>query len=126
MQVSFIDFIVHPLWETWAELVYPTGQNILDYLEENRDYYQPHMQGTSPAHVAASTENKPVEKSKSNVGESKDHRSQNEDINGNRLEETKSNKNQGFNSNNNPRINFEEEIHQEIIENDDEANISKQ
>jgi cAMP-specific phosphodiesterase 4 len=39
-QVGFIDYIVHPLWETWAELVYPDCQEILDTLEENREYYQ--------------------------------------------------------------------------------------
>lgn len=39
-QVGFIDYIVHPLWETWSELVYPDTQEILDALEENRDWYQ--------------------------------------------------------------------------------------
>ncbi|XP_037920812.1 cAMP-specific 3',5'-cyclic phosphodiesterase isoform X4 [Hermetia illucens] len=39
-QVGFIDYIVHPLWETWADLVHPDAQEILDTLEENRDYYQ--------------------------------------------------------------------------------------
>jgi cAMP-specific phosphodiesterase 4 len=39
-QVSFIDYIVHPLWETWADLVHPDAQEILDTLEENRDWYQ--------------------------------------------------------------------------------------
>jgi len=38
-QVGFIDYIVHPLWETWADLVHPDAQDILDTLEENRDYY---------------------------------------------------------------------------------------
>ncbi|GFO10918.1 CAMP-specific 3',5'-cyclic phosphodiesterase 4c [Plakobranchus ocellatus] len=38
-QVGFIDYIVHPLWETWADLVYPDAQDILDTLEENRDWY---------------------------------------------------------------------------------------
>ena len=33
-------FIVHPLWETWADLVHPDAQDILDTLEENRDWYQ--------------------------------------------------------------------------------------
>ena len=40
IQVGFIDFIVHPLWETWADLVYPDAQEILDTLEENREWYQ--------------------------------------------------------------------------------------
>ncbi|XP_014680940.1 PREDICTED: cAMP-specific 3',5'-cyclic phosphodiesterase, isoforms N/G-like [Priapulus caudatus] len=39
-QVGFIDYIVHPLWETWADLVYPDAQEMLDQLEENRDWYQ--------------------------------------------------------------------------------------
>eukprot|EP00057_Strongylocentrotus_purpuratus_P022796 XP_011677270.1 PREDICTED: cAMP-specific 3',5'-cyclic phosphodiesterase 4C isoform X4 [Strongylocentrotus purpuratus] len=39
-QVGFIDFILHPLWETWADLVYPDAQEILDHLEENRNWYQ--------------------------------------------------------------------------------------
>jgi len=38
-QVGFIDYIVHPLFETWAELVYPDAQEILDQLEDNRQYY---------------------------------------------------------------------------------------
>ena len=40
LQVGFIDYIVHPLWETWADLVQPDAQDILDTLEENRDWYQ--------------------------------------------------------------------------------------
>ncbi|MEQ2183832.1 hypothetical protein GOODEAATRI_002003 [Goodea atripinnis] len=39
-QVGFIDFIVHPLWETWADLVHPDAQDILDILEDNRNWYQ--------------------------------------------------------------------------------------
>ncbi|XP_073973528.1 phosphodiesterase dunce isoform X3 [Rhodnius prolixus] len=39
-QVGFIDYIVHPLWETWADLVHPDAQDILDMLEQNRDWYQ--------------------------------------------------------------------------------------
>ncbi|KAF6198387.1 hypothetical protein GE061_008135, partial [Apolygus lucorum] len=39
-QVGFIDYIVHPLWETWADLVHPDAQDILDTLEQNRDWYQ--------------------------------------------------------------------------------------
>ncbi|KAI6216518.1 Phosphodiesterase [Aphelenchoides fujianensis] len=38
-QVGFIDYIVHPLFETWAELVYPDAQEILDQLEDNRQWY---------------------------------------------------------------------------------------
>lgn len=39
-QVGFIDYIVHPLWETWADLVHPYCQEILDALEDNRAWYQ--------------------------------------------------------------------------------------
>ncbi|XP_043940500.1 cAMP-specific 3',5'-cyclic phosphodiesterase 4A isoform X1 [Protopterus annectens] len=39
-QVGFIDYIVHPLWETWSDLVHPDAQEILDTLEDNRDWYQ--------------------------------------------------------------------------------------
>ncbi|XP_029706401.1 cAMP-specific 3',5'-cyclic phosphodiesterase 4C-like [Takifugu rubripes] len=38
-QVGFIDYIVHPLWETWADLVHPDAQELLDTLEENRNWY---------------------------------------------------------------------------------------
>ena len=38
-QVGFIDYIVHPLWETWADLVYPDSQQILETLENNRQWY---------------------------------------------------------------------------------------
>lgn len=40
IQVGFIDYIVHPLWETWADLVHPDAQDILDTLEDNRNWYQ--------------------------------------------------------------------------------------
>ncbi|XP_072420587.1 3',5'-cyclic-AMP phosphodiesterase 4B-like isoform X3 [Chiloscyllium punctatum] len=39
-QVGFIDYIVHPLWETWGDLVHPDAQDILDTLEDNRYWYQ--------------------------------------------------------------------------------------
>lgn len=38
--MGFIDYIVHPLWETWADLVHPDAQDILDTLEDNREFYQ--------------------------------------------------------------------------------------
>jgi len=37
--VSFIDYVVHPLWETWVDLVYPDCQHILDILDDNRQWY---------------------------------------------------------------------------------------
>jgi len=39
VQVGFIDFIVHPLWETWADLVHPFCAELLDELEDNRVWY---------------------------------------------------------------------------------------
>ncbi|XP_068775867.1 3',5'-cyclic-AMP phosphodiesterase 4C isoform X1 [Struthio camelus] len=50
-QVGFIDFIAHPLWETWADLVHPDAQEILDTLEDNREWYQsmiPHSPSPPP------------------------------------------------------------------------------
>lgn len=38
--MGFIDYVVHPLWETWADLVHPDAQDILDTLEDNREWYQ--------------------------------------------------------------------------------------
>ena len=35
-QVGFISFIVQPLWETWAELVFPDINYILDILKNNK------------------------------------------------------------------------------------------
>nr|XP_022917603.1 cAMP-specific 3',5'-cyclic phosphodiesterase isoform X3 [Onthophagus taurus] len=51
-QVGFIDYIVHPLWETWADLVHPDAQDILDTLEENRDWYQSMIPPSPPAEEA--------------------------------------------------------------------------
>ena len=39
-KVGFIDYIVHPLWETWADLVFPDAQPIIENLELNREFYQ--------------------------------------------------------------------------------------
>ncbi|XP_050533055.1 cAMP-specific 3',5'-cyclic phosphodiesterase isoform X3 [Daktulosphaira vitifoliae] len=52
-QVGFIDYIVHPLWETWADLVHPDAQEILDTLEENRDWYQSMIPPSPPATESA-------------------------------------------------------------------------
>ncbi|XP_050435645.1 cAMP-specific 3',5'-cyclic phosphodiesterase isoform X4 [Adelges cooleyi] len=52
-QVGFIDYIVHPLWETWADLVHPDAQDILDTLEENRDWYQSMIPPSPPATESA-------------------------------------------------------------------------
>ena len=55
LQVGFIDYIVHPLWETWGDLVHPDCQDILDTLENNRDWYQ-NMIPLSPIDTDNSTE----------------------------------------------------------------------
>jgi hypothetical protein len=38
-QLGFIDYIAHPLWETWAELVHPDCTDILDNLQANREWF---------------------------------------------------------------------------------------
>lgn len=38
-QIGFIDYIVHPIFETWSDLVFPDANPILDQLEENRMWY---------------------------------------------------------------------------------------
>ena len=38
-QVGFISFIVQPLWETWAELVYPDINHIMDILRTNKQVF---------------------------------------------------------------------------------------
>ncbi|XP_062888378.1 3',5'-cyclic-AMP phosphodiesterase 4C-like isoform X2 [Mobula hypostoma] len=48
-QVGFIDFIVHPLWESWADLVYPDAKEILDNLEDNRDWFQSMIPRSPPS-----------------------------------------------------------------------------
>ncbi|XP_019731358.1 cAMP-specific 3',5'-cyclic phosphodiesterase 4D isoform X3 [Hippocampus comes] len=56
-QVGFIDYIVHPLWETWGDLVHPDAQDILDTLEDNRDWYQSTIpQSPSPPPVCQDKE----------------------------------------------------------------------
>ncbi|XP_064386859.1 3',5'-cyclic-AMP phosphodiesterase 4C-like isoform X3 [Halichondria panicea] len=47
-QVTFIDFIVDPLWETWAELVYPDGQLMLDNIAKTREYWHTLVDPNSP------------------------------------------------------------------------------
>ncbi|XP_068196104.1 3',5'-cyclic-AMP phosphodiesterase 4B-like [Antennarius striatus] len=59
-QVGFIDYIVHPLWETWADLVHPDAQDILDTLEDNRNWYQSMIpQSPSPPFYASDAEGSP-------------------------------------------------------------------
>ncbi|XP_038560789.1 cAMP-specific 3',5'-cyclic phosphodiesterase 4B-like [Micropterus salmoides] len=59
-QVGFIDYIVHPLWETWADLVHPDAQDILDTLEDNRNWYQSMIpQSPSPPFYTSDREGGP-------------------------------------------------------------------
>lgn len=39
-QVVFINYVVHPLWETWNDLVDPDAQHIVEQLVNNREYYR--------------------------------------------------------------------------------------
>ena len=55
-QVGFFDYIVLPLWETWADLVYPDSQQILETLEANRYYYSS-MIPESPTDVSSHNTN---------------------------------------------------------------------
>ncbi|XP_078054687.1 3',5'-cyclic-AMP phosphodiesterase 4C-like isoform X4 [Mustelus asterias] len=55
-QVGFIDFIVHPLWETWADLVYPDAKEILDNLEDNRDWFHSMIPRSPPSPVSLDLE----------------------------------------------------------------------
>ena len=72
LQVGFIDYIVHPLWETWADLVHPDCQVILDTLEDNRDWYQS-MIPVSPS--ASTGDNPPQPKDSEPEAPGKDRRS---------------------------------------------------
>ncbi|CAF1145757.1 unnamed protein product, partial [Didymodactylos carnosus] len=59
-QIGFIEFIVHPLWETWADLVYPDANNILETLEQNRDWYQSHIEPENGAFSSGSITHDPL------------------------------------------------------------------
>ena len=61
-QVGFIDFVVAPLWETWADLVTPDCSDILDTLDGNRLWYQQQMiaGGASSPPLSTSREASPT------------------------------------------------------------------
>jgi len=51
---------VHPLWETWAELVCPDCDDVIAVMESNRDWYSSSVPFSPTAHcnsAAASAEN---------------------------------------------------------------------
>nr|CAB3264738.1 cAMP-specific 3',5'-cyclic phosphodiesterase 4B-like [Phallusia mammillata] len=52
-QVMFIDFVVHPLLETWADLVNPYAQEIMESLANNREYYA-NLMPSSPSQTGHS------------------------------------------------------------------------
>lgn len=54
-QVGFIDFVVRPLWETWADLVFPDCQQILDMMEENRQRHKQLMEEEFPQQETSPT-----------------------------------------------------------------------
>jgi len=39
-----MDYIIHPLWETWSELVYPDCRDILAHFQTNRGWYSSRAQ----------------------------------------------------------------------------------
>jgi hypothetical protein len=47
-QVTFIDLIVYPLFETWSDLVYPEAQHILDNLSSTRQYWVSRITNSPP------------------------------------------------------------------------------
>jgi hypothetical protein len=59
-QVGFIEFIVHPLWETWADLVYPDASSILETLEQNRDWYQARLSSPSSTSTTGNLSSSPT------------------------------------------------------------------
>ncbi|KAM8850306.1 3',5'-cyclic-AMP phosphodiesterase 4C-like isoform 2-T2 [Spinachia spinachia] len=67
-QVGFIDYIVHPLWETWADLVHPDAQEILDTLEDNREWYQSMIPHSPSPHPEDQQEGAPAGESSALVG----------------------------------------------------------
>lgn len=44
-QVMFIDFVVYPLVEIWADLVNPDGQDMVNAITRNREYFAGKMPG---------------------------------------------------------------------------------
>jgi len=46
---------VHPLWETWAELVYPDCDDVIAIMEYNRDWYSNSIPPSSPGDVTAAS-----------------------------------------------------------------------
>jgi len=45
-----MDYIIHPLWETWSELVHPDCCDILAHFETNRDWFNSRAQQQQQQH----------------------------------------------------------------------------
>ena len=54
VQVTFIDLIVYPLFETWSDLVYPEAQHILDNLSSTRQYWVSRITNSPPPIIPGS------------------------------------------------------------------------
>lgn len=48
---------MHPLWETWADLVHPDAQKILENLEDNREWFASQLPPESPQSSATGSGN---------------------------------------------------------------------
>lgn len=48
---------MHPLWETWADLVHPDAQKILENLEDNREWFASQLPPDSPSSSNKQTAN---------------------------------------------------------------------
>lgn len=46
--MTFLDFIIYPLWETWAELVYPDAQEMLENISKTREFWDSQIKCASP------------------------------------------------------------------------------
>jgi len=57
-----MDYIIHPLWETWSELVHPDCSDILAHFETNRDWFSSRVQQQNHVTPLASHLNKDVVK----------------------------------------------------------------
>ena len=49
---------MHPLWETWADLVHPDAQEIIDALEDNRDWWLKQIPDSPSSSVHDGAKNK--------------------------------------------------------------------
>ena len=65
--MTFLDLIILPLWETWAELVYPDAQEMLDNLSKTREYWHEQIKCASPP----LSENEPEGDDPSNIEDNK-------------------------------------------------------